>query len=183
MSRVRTIALAAALGVVLPLQALAQATAPTTAGSVGCSTIAQSALNGAQARIAADDAAIAAPKSVTTLSCLDNFFNGVGLNVVTNLLDPAQLLQSVEGQICSAVQSTWTSLLGSAQCGLTVTGFNLGFFGGLGAGNFCPKLSFGGGGPPIGGISTDGNGNGGLYVNGAGVAPVGYTVPPSGGLW
>ena len=43
---------------------------------------------------------------------------------------------------------TWNSLLGSAQCGLTITGFNLGF-GGLGGGLSCPKLTFGGGGPPI----------------------------------
>ena len=44
------------------------------------------------------------------------------------------LLQNVEGQICSAVKSTWTSFLsGSTQCGITLTGINFGF-GGLGGG-------------------------------------------------
>ena len=144
-----------------------------------CEVLAQYASNGAQARIAADDAGISAPKSVTTLSCLDNFFNGAGLNIITNLLDPTKLLQSVEGQICSAVQSTWQNLLGGSQCGLTLTGFNIGFFGGLGAGSFCPKLSFGAGGPPIGGISTGGT----MSVTGTGTVPIGYSLPTSGGLW
>lgn len=163
-----------------PAVALAQ-TAP--AGSQGCAVLAQQASNGAQARIAADDAAIKPPQSVTQLSCLDNFFNGAGLDVITNFLDPANLLKSVEGQICQAVQSTWNNLLGKAQCGITLTGFNIGFFGGLGAGNFCPQLSFGGGGPPIGSISLRGAGNGGFYVNGAAVPPQGYTTPATGGLW
>ena len=70
------------------------------------------------------------------------------LNLVTNLLNPANLLQTVEGQLCNAVTSTWNSWLGNVQCGLTVTGFNFGF-GGLGGGLSCPKLTFGGGGPPI----------------------------------
>jgi len=180
MISVRNAALAATIALVSPAVAHAQT---ASQGSAGCTAITQAAINGAQARIAADDAAIGAPKSVTTLSCLDNFFNGAGLNVITNLLDPTQLLKSVEGQICSAVQSTWNSLLGSAQCGLTLTGFNLGFLGGLGTGSFCPKLSFGGGGPPIGGISVGGQGNGRLYVNGAGTTPAGYTLPATGGLW
>jgi hypothetical protein len=113
--------------------------------------------------------------SVTSLTCLDNFFNGVGLNLVTSLLDPSKLLAAVEGQICSLVKTEWNSLLGATQCGLTVTGFNFGF--GLGAGFSCPKLSFGGGGPPIGslGVGLTGKGSG-LYINGKPVSPTGY--PP-----
>ena len=171
--------LAVALGGLAPCAALAQ----TTTGSAGCAAITQAAANGMQARIAADDQSINPPKSVTSLTCLSNFFNGVGLNLVTNLLDPTTLLQDVEGQICNTVQSTWSSLLGSAQCGLTLSGFNLGFFGGLGGGSFCPGLSFGGGGPQIGTIGIGGNGSGGMYVNGSGTGPTGYTLPTTGGLW
>ena len=126
--------------------------------------------------MAADQQTIRQPSSVTNLTCLGNFFNGVGLNLVTNLLNPANLLQAVEGQICNAVQQTWNSFLGQVQCGLTVTGFNFGF-GGLGGGLSCPKLSFGGGGPPIGTIGLGGSGSGGLYINGSGIAPSGYTLP------
>ncbi|MBN9563411.1 MAG: hypothetical protein J0H14_22200, partial [Alphaproteobacteria bacterium] len=80
-----------------PAAALAQ---QTTTGSVGCTAIVQAAANGTTARIAADNQTIQRPASVTTLSCLNNFFNGTGLNLVTNLLDPATLLQNVESQIC-----------------------------------------------------------------------------------
>jgi len=120
----------------------------TTTGSVGCAALVQAAANGMSARMAADQQTIQPPTSVTQLSCMNNFFNGVGLNLVTNLLNPTTLLQAVEGQICQAVQQTWNSFLGHVQCGLTITGFNFGF-GGLGGGLSCPKLSFGGGGPPI----------------------------------
>lgn len=149
----------------------------TTTGSAGCSAITQAASNGMTARFQADDTTINAPTSVTSLTCLDNFFNGVGLNLVTNLLNPGNLLQLVEGKICALVQQEWNSLLGSAQCGLTITGFNLGF-GGLGGGLSCPKLTFGGGGPPIGtiGIGVGGSGRG-LYINGTGTGPSGYTLP------
>jgi hypothetical protein len=109
-------------------------------------------------------------------SCLDNFFNGTGLNLVTNLLNPTNLLQAVEGQICNALKQEWNSLLGSAQCGLTITGFNLGF-GGLGGGLSCPKLTFGGGGPPIATIGIGAGGAGsGLYINGSGTLPTGYSL-------
>jgi hypothetical protein len=147
----------------------------TTTGSTGCSTISQAAVNGLNSRVQADDSNINAPKSVTSMTCLNNFFNGSGLNLITNLLDPANLLQAVEGQICNLAASTWKSLLGQVQCGLTITGFNLGF-GGLGGGLSCPKVSFGGGGPPIGTIGI-GNGSGGLYINGTGTAPTGYALP------
>jgi hypothetical protein len=149
----------------------------TTTGSVGCAAITQAGANGMTSRVQADDTTINPPKSVTSLSCLNNFFSGVGLNLITNLLNPSNLLQAVEGQICQAVKQEWNSLLGSAQCGLTITGFNLGF-GGLGGGLSCPKLSFGGGGPPIGtiGIGVGGSGRG-LYINGTGTGPSGYTLP------
>src|SRR5207245_1371756 len=143
----------------------------------GCAVITQAGVNGLNARIQADDSNINAPQSVTSLTCLDNFFNGVGLNLVTNLLNPANQLQAVEGKICNLVQQSWNSLLGKVQCGLTITGFNLGF-GGLGGGLSCPKLSFGGGGPPIAtiGIGTGSTGSG-LYINGTGTAPTGYSLP------
>ena len=143
----------------------------------GCTILAQAAASGLAARIAADDQTIKPPQSVTTLSCLDNFFNGAGLNVLTNLLDPTALLNSVEGKICAYAASAWESAIGGAQCGLTVNGFNVGF-GGLGGGSFCPKLSFGGGGPQIGNIGiTEGTGGSGVYLNGTGLPPTGYTLP------
>jgi hypothetical protein len=152
--------------------------AQTSTGSVGCAVLAQAAANGMSARMAADQNTIQQPKSVTSLSCLGNFFNGVGLNLVTNLLNPGSLLQAVEGQVCNAVQQTWNSWLGQVQCGLTVTGFNLGF-GGIGGGLSCPSLSFGGGGPPIStiglGAGTNGSGTG-LYITGNGMLPTGYTA-------
>ncbi len=160
------------------LSAQAQSTT-TSAGSAGCAILAQSAANAMTARMAADNQTIRQPTSVTNLSCLSNFFNGVGLNLVTNLLNPTTLLASVEGQICNAVQQTWNSWLGEVQCGLTITGFNFGF-GGLGGGLSCPSLNFGGGGPSIAniglGAGTNGSGSG-LYINGNGLPPTGYTLP------
>ena len=73
----------------------------------GCTVLAQAAASGLAARISADDQTIKPPKSVTALTCLDNFFNGVGLNVLTNLLDPTSLLNSVEGKICALATSAW----------------------------------------------------------------------------
>lgn len=163
----------AALLLLSPSLASAQA---VTGGSVGCAAIAQASANGMTARIQADDAGINAPRSVKTLTCLDGFFNGVGLNLVTNFLNPGTLLQAVEGQICNLVKSEWNSLLGGAQCGLTITGFNLGF-GGIGGGLSCPKLTFGGGGPPIATVGLGIGGGGGLYIQGNGLAPTGYSVP------
>lgn len=175
---------ALALAALLPAAAMAQSPTGTT-GSQSCATIVQAAANGIAARIAADDASINPPQSVTRLSCLQNFFNGVGLNVVTNLLNPGNLLQAIEGQLCQAVSTAWQSALGSAQCGLTVTGFNTGFGLGLGGGVMCPKLSFGGGGPPLGSVSTGyGTQQGyGLYMNGAPTAPTGYPVVAPGSLY
>ncbi len=169
-----------ALAMLLPGAALAQT---TTTGTVGCAALAQAAADGTTARIQADNSYIQTPQSVTNLTSLNNFFNGIGLDVVTNLLDPSNLLRAVEGQICQAVQQSWNSLIGSAQCGLTLTGFNLGF-GGIGGGLSCPKLSFGGGGPAIATIGVGSSNSGGLYVNGTARPPTGYSLPtlPPGSL-
>jgi hypothetical protein len=176
--RTLAICILAALAVLVNSQSFADAATNTT-GSVGCAALVQAAANGMTARMAADNATIQQPTSVMNLTCLNNFFNGVGLNLVTNLLNPGNLLQAVEGQICKAVQQTWSSFLGHLQCGLTITGFNFGF-GGLGGGLSCPKLSFGGGGPPITTIGLGLRGSGsGLYINGTGLAPTGYTLPPT----
>ncbi|ACB97386.1 hypothetical protein [Beijerinckia indica] len=168
----------------IPLPAFAQ-TVNTTTGTAGCAKLVQVSADTISQRIAADDANINAPKSVKTLTCLDNFFKGAGLDVITNFLNPTNLLQSIEGQICNAISSAWQNSLGQPQCGITLTGFNLGFggLGNLGGGLSCPKLTFGGGGPPMGSISVSGNGNGQFRVNGAGVAPAGYTVSQQNGLW
>jgi hypothetical protein len=155
-----------------PLAAVAQMT--TT--DPGCTDLANAAAAGMAATIQADNQTITQPQSVVNLSCLGDFFNGTGLNLVTNFLDPTALLNSVEGKICQAAQSAWQSAIGSIQCGLTVTGFNMGGFGGLGGGSFCPTLSFGGGGPPIGTMSL---GTGASSQTGQGVPPSGYAMPPT----
>ena len=164
-----------------PLAAAAQ----TSNSSPGCTDLANAAAGGMAATIQADNQSITQPQSVTNLSCLGNFFNGSGLNLITNFLDPTALLNSVEGKICQAAQSAWQSAIGSIQCGITITGFNIGF-GGLGGGNFCPTLSFGGGGTPVGTMSlgTGSNGQSGLYISGQGMPPSGYTMPSTiGGLY
>ena len=175
----RRLFIAAALVAPLLVAGTAGEAQTTTTGSVGCAALIQAAANGMTARMAADQQTIQQPTSVTNLACLGNFFNGVGLNLITNLLNPGTLLQTVEGKICNAVQQTWNSFLGQVQCGLTVTGFNFGF-GGLGGGLSCPKLSFGGGGPPIAtiglGVGTNGSGSG-LYINGNGLSATGYALP------
>jgi len=151
-------------------------TTTTTTGSAGCAAITQAAANGAANRIAADAQTIQQPASVTSLTCLNSIFNATGLNLVTNLLNPQTLLNAIENQICQAVKAEWTSLIGHATCGLTITGFNLGF-GGLGGGLSCPKLTFGGGGPPLGSIGIGIGSGSGLYLHGTGTPPTGYTLP------
>jgi len=162
------------LGTTPSTPAVSQPSGGTT-GSAGCAAITQAAANGLIARINADNLSINPPRSVTTMTCLDNFFNGIGLNVITNLLNPALLLQAVEYQICNAVQAAWNSTIGQIQCGLTLTGFNLGF-GGLGGGLICPRISFGGGGAPIASLGFGFGGYPGLYINGSGLPPTGYSL-------
>lgn len=169
--------LAAAVAVALS----GPASADTTNGSANCTVVTQAAASTVAARIQADDSNIRDPMSVKNLTCLDNFFSGIGLNLIANVLDPSSLLDNVEGKVCSLVTSTLKSLTGSAQCGLTITGFNLGGFGGIGGGTFCPKLSFGGGGPTWAtfGAGSVGSGGGGFYVNGGGLPPTGYPLQPN----
>lgn len=157
------------------------APAMAASGSAGCAVVTQAAADGANSRIQADNALIQRPTSVHALTCLGNILNGVGLDVITNILNPATLLSAIEGQICNAITSTWNSFTSGASCGLTVTGFNLGI-GGLGGGLSCPRLSFGGSGPPLGtfgvGAGPGGaGGNLGLYINGTGQPPTGYYLP------
>jgi hypothetical protein len=166
----RRIALLAALVALFPSMVFAD-------NDPNCTTLAQAAAAGLAATIQADNQSITQPQSVTTLSCLNNFFNGVGLNVITNFLNPTSLLTSVEGEICQAAQSSWQNTIGSQQCGLTVTGFNMGGFNGLGGGNFCPVLSFGGGGTPIGSVGTGTNDQGSMNVDSQALPPTGYTLP------
>ena len=151
-----------------------------TTGSVGCAVLTQAAADGANSRIQADANTVKQPTSVHALSCLDNILNGVGLDVITNILNPSTLLNAIKGQICSAIQSTWASFTSGASCGLTISGFNLGI-GGLGGGLSCPRLSFGGGGPPLANFGLGAGGaygtGGGLYINGTGLNPTGYTLP------
>jgi hypothetical protein len=158
--------------------AYAQTTQTNTTGSAGCAAITQAAATGAANRIAADGQLIQQPQSVVNLTCLNSIFSSTGLNLVTNLLNPQTLLNAITNQICQAVKQEWTSLIGSATCGLTITGFNLGF-GGLGGGLSCPKLTFGGGGPPLGSIGLGVGPARNLYINGNGTPPTGYTLPSS----
>ncbi len=151
-----------------------------TTGSAGCAVLTQAAADGANSRVRADANTIKQPTSVHALTCLDNILNGVGLDVITNILNPTTLLNAIRGQICNAITSTWAAMTSGESCGLTISGFNLGI-GGLGGGLSCPRLSFGGGGPPLATFGLGAGGaygtGGGLYINGTGMNPTGYTLP------
>ncbi len=170
--------------VVIALAAAGPGAAQTT-GSESCTTLVQSAANAAAARVSADDADIPKPQSVKNFTCLDKFFNGAGLNVVVNLLNPTTLLNAVESQICSKLTSIWQSTIGKAQCGITLTGFKMGFLGGgtLGGGLSCPKISIGGGGPTIMSIGVGSTNSGEISITGNAVAPTGYSITSLLGLY
>jgi hypothetical protein len=180
--RTTPIALAVLLTTASVLPVIAQT---ATTGSAGCATLYQTAADAATNRISADDTNIPQPQSVKNLTCLSAFFNGTGLNLITSLLNPTQLLTAIEGQICQALTQAWQKSIGSQQCGITLTGLKIGTFnlGGLGSGLSCPRLSFGGGGPPLGTIGIGTSGSGKLYVTGNGLTPTGYTLPTITGLW
>ncbi len=182
MTAARAILIAVSLAA--PLAAAQPALAQTT-GSESCTTLVQSAANAATSRISADDTDIPKPQSVKNFTCLDKFFNGTGLNVVINLLNPTNLLNAVETEICNKLTSIWNSTLGKAQCGITLTGFQMGFLGGstLGGGLSCPKISIGGGGPTIMSIGVGANNSGKLSVTGNAVAPTGYSITSLLGLY
>jgi hypothetical protein len=185
MRSARGFLLALALSVASPAVAQGVGSAQNSTGSEACTTLIQTAANAAAARIAVDDTDIPKPQSVKNFTCLDKFFNGTGLNVVVNLLNPTTLLNAVESQICNKLTSIWQSSIGKAQCGITLTGFKMGFLGGgtLGGGLSCPKLSIGGGGATIMSIGVGANNTGKLYVSGNAVAPTGYSITSLLGLY
>jgi len=154
-----------------------------TTGSSGCSTLYQAAADTVTNRIAADDNNIPQPQSVKTLTCLDNFFHGTGLDIIANILNPEQLFQTLTNQICNAISQAWQNSIGAKQCGITLTGFQLGTFHGLGGGFSCPRLAFGGGGPQLGTFGIGTNGSGKFYVTGNALPPTGYPLPTNMGLW
>jgi hypothetical protein len=180
MSLARTLFVAGVLAFASP--ALAQT---TVTPSEACTTITQSAANAATSRVAADDTDIPKPQTVKNFTCLDKFFNGTGLNVVANLLNPATLLSAVESELCTKLTSVWSATIGKAQCGITLTGFKMGFLGGstLGGGLSCPKISIGGGGATLSSIGIGPTNSGKITVTGNAVAPTGYTMTSLLGLF
>jgi len=102
-----------------------------------------------------------------------------------NLLNPTTLLNAVESEICNKLTSIWNSTIGKAQCGITLTGFKMGFLGGstLGGGLSCPKISIGGGGPTIMSIGVGSTNSGKISITGNAVAPTGYSITSLLGLY
>ncbi|CDG41026.1 hypothetical protein ASAP_2981 [Asaia bogorensis] len=143
-----------------------------------CNQLVQAAADGMAGVIKADDTTIKQPQDITQFTCLGNFFNGVGLDVITSGLNPASIAQKVAGQFCSALTDKWNSLQGAAQCGLTVTGINTNFGAGLGTGSgtFCPAINVGGGGDTIVSASTNTSGQQSWGVEGSTQMPDGYAI-------
>ncbi|WP_287994627.1 hypothetical protein [Acidiphilium sp.] len=180
-------ALLIASAISLPLSITARAatgaTTSTAEQTAGCAAMAAGAQAGASAQISADSNVLTAPKPVTQLTCLSNFFHGVGLNLMTSMFSASTLtalFQDVEGQICASVNQAWQNATSSvSQCGISISGFQIGGFGTTGFGNFCPQLSFGGGGAnllDVTGSPSLGE-NTGIYVNGTSLMPDGYPPP------
>ncbi|MGC5749463.1 hypothetical protein J4P41_12630 [Gluconobacter sp. NFX36] len=168
-TRLTVVPLIAALGFSLVTPALAEDS------SSGCQTLVQAGATGLAADLKADDATIHQPKSVTKFTCLGNFFNGVGLDVVASKLNVASLAEAAMGKICSQLTSEWDSLQSAAHCGLSVTGLDTNFNLGLGAGSFCPNLSFGGGGDSLINAGTNTTGKQSWDVSGQSQLPSGYS--------
>lgn len=167
------LAAAASLALSIPLvPAQAQSSGSSTAG---CQALVQAAATGLAADMKADDATIHQPESVTKFTCLGNFFNGVGLDVISNL-NIGAIAQAAMGKICSAISTEWNNLQGAAQCGLTVTGFDTNFNLGLGAGSFCPALNFGGSGSSLISAGTNTTGSSSWDVAGGTQLPDGYSL-------
>ncbi|MFT8612414.1 MAG: hypothetical protein ABF727_07220, partial [Gluconobacter oxydans] len=143
--------------------------------SSGCQTLVQAGATGLAADLKADDATIHQPKSVTKFTCLGNFFNGIGLDVVTNKVNLTALAEATMGKICSQLTSEWDSLQSAAHCGLSVTGLDTNFNLGLGVGSFCPNLSFGGGGDSLINAGTNTTGQQSWVVTGQSQLPSGYS--------
>ena len=155
---------------------LALSTGVASAASEGCQALVQAAATGAAAQMKADDALISQPESVTKFTCLDSFFNGVGLDMLTSGLDVSSIARSTMGKICSEVSSAWSSMEGSAECGLTLTGPDNNFDLGLGSGTVCPTLNFGGGGDTLINSGTNGTGTNNWDVDGSLQLPSGYSL-------
>ncbi|MFT8369765.1 hypothetical protein [Acetobacter sp.] len=126
--------------------------------SSGCQALVQAAATGKAAQIKTDDAMIQQPESVTKFTCLGGFFNGIGLDILTNGLNLASIAQAAMGKVCMELTNVWQTLESEAQCGLNVSSFDDNFNLGLGAGAICPTLNFGGGGDQL--INTGVNTNG-----------------------
>jgi hypothetical protein len=94
-------------------------------------------------------------------------------------------MNAIESQICNKLTQVWSQTIGKAQCGITLTGFQMGFLGGstLGGGLSCPKISIGGGGPTIMSIGVGPTNSGKLTVTGNAVAPTGYSITSLLGLF
>jgi len=168
----RMIAAIVAVGLAgVPAAASAQV---TNGASQSCAALAQAGVDAATAQIVTEDQTIQPPQSVRGLTCLDGFFNGTGLDVLVNFANFGNLVGAIQGQLCAAVTNAWRSTLGTAQCGLSVSGFDLGF-GNLGGGSFCPRLNIGGNGSQLAnfGVGT-GGAQTGFYVNGVQQLPSGY---------
>lgn len=156
----RTCSMAAGLFLLTTTTAYAQ--------SEGCTALMQAGADAISGQIALEDGTIKQPQSVRSLSCLSDFF-GNGLSLLTSVTDISALVNSMAGQFCATLKSAWDAQLGSANCGLTITGINFGF--GLGGGNFCGRLTIGGGGAVLGQFGT---GGGGTYVPSYSQRPTGY---------
>lgn len=141
----------------------------------GCQALVAAAANGVAQGLKADDQTIHQPDSVTKFTCLGNFFNGVGLNVLTDL-NPASIAQQVAGKICTALTDEWNSVTGVANCGLSITGINTNFGLGMGGGTFCPAISFGGGGGNLISATTNTSGSQNWDVVGGTQLPTGYSL-------
>ncbi len=156
----RTCSMAAGLFLLTTTAAYAQ--------SEGCTALMQAGADAISGQIALEDGTIKQPQSVRSLSCLGDFF-GNGLSLLTSVTDISALVNGMAGQLCATLKSAWDAQLGTANCGLTITGINFGF--GLGGGNFCGKLTIGGGGAVLGQFGT---GGGGTYVPSYSQRPTGY---------
>ena len=143
---------------------------PARAQSADCAALIQAGQDAVIEQIRLEETTIKQPTSVRDLTCLGNFFGG-GLNLLTSLTDFGALANQFSGQICSAIRGAWDATLGSANCGLMVTGPQLGF-GMPGGGNLCGRLNIGGGGNVLAnfGVGT----GGGTYAAPLVPRPAGY---------